>query len=273
MLRLEINLCKNKNMTPRYFAMVAITMGSLFLGIAFDALPQERSISVSFNNTSINTLHCYMLKDGGYVPFLILEEKHEKRFDAFLADSKVGCQIKIDNRSSTMLTHFTVKIPGVYDFLLEQVPCPSCQGREWRWATIVVDPNGQPDYLRLASESGPSTPVPKDSIPLPGGVLSDSCKSVLSNCAKYQCVNVRTSDASTCRGACLAQLVKTMSAAGVSVSEGMGGDLHDPSACIGIRTDLGGTPTGGECLAKLLGTPYVVGNCIVDGFRYNLRVR
>lgn len=112
-------------------------------------LSQEKSISVSFKNNSNNILKCEVLGQSDYVPFINLEGKQERHFDNFNAGSKVRCYISIDNRSTTVLTYFDIISAGNYELLFDRVPCPSCRGIDWRWATVVVYPNGQADYNRL----------------------------------------------------------------------------------------------------------------------------
>ncbi|MGZ8137259.1 MAG: hypothetical protein ACXW1W_11275 [Methylococcaceae bacterium] len=138
----------NLKKIPAIYLSVAI----LYFGLIFPVFSQENNISVIFKNNSNNTLKCWILEQNDYVPFINIDGKQERRFENFNAGSKARCSIDIDGRSSTILTYFFVTSAGIHELLLDKVPCPSCSekgGRDWRWATIIVHPNGQADYNRL----------------------------------------------------------------------------------------------------------------------------
>ncbi len=111
--------------------------------------PEKGNIGVSFKNKASNWLSCSILDKGDYVNFLRLAGNEEKHFDNFIAGSKARCSIQIDNKASTMLSYFEVTAAGDYVFSLDKVPCSSCTGQDWRWATVFVDPQGRSDYTHF----------------------------------------------------------------------------------------------------------------------------
>ncbi|WP_295392372.1 hypothetical protein [uncultured Thiodictyon sp.] len=261
-------------MALKIFTRIASTFFALILGWASATVAQDALITVSFTNKSSNTLHCGMLSNGEYFPFLLLEGKTEKRFDEFASGAKLRCQIDLAKNSYTILTYFEVKTPGAYEFLLEKVPCTGCRtAGEWRWATIVVDPHGKADYLHVYDQPKAISPAPSLtwSSATTVGQLSSDCRALLSNCGQYNCVMVRTTKTSTCIGDCVRKFVDRLSAANISARM-TAADADASAACIGFRADLGGTKAGAECLAGILGAPYRIGNCIADGYRYNLKL-
>lgn len=143
---IEMNLTK--------LPAICLSVLTLFFGLIFPAFSQNNGISVTFKNNSNNTLKCWIFQQDDYVPFINLNGKQERHFENFNAGSNVRCAIDIDSNSSTVLTYFDVKTAGTHELLLDKVPCPSCRekgGKDWRWATIIVYPNGQADYNRLKS--------------------------------------------------------------------------------------------------------------------------
>lgn len=129
--------------------VLCLSVGVLFFCSICPVFSQENSISVTFKNNSNNVLKCGIFEQDDYVPFISLDGKQDKHFDNFTVGSKLRCSINIDSRSSTVLTYFDVIASGVHELLLDKVPCPSCRGQDWRWATIIVSPNGHANYNRL----------------------------------------------------------------------------------------------------------------------------
>jgi hypothetical protein len=108
--------------------------------------------AVTFRNRSDRTAVCSMRQRGNYAEFLGLEANETKRFERFNLGAYLRCSIRIDGGSSTVLTYFKADLPGSYDLRLSRVPCASCTAREWRWATIVVNPRGVPTYNKLSGK-------------------------------------------------------------------------------------------------------------------------
>jgi hypothetical protein len=111
-------------------------------------LPQKDSVGIFFKNNSNNVLKCWHVRaSGNLVNFLMIEGQQVKHFDNFNSGSKIACSIEIDSYSATLLTHFSVASTGNYELLLDRVPLSNSQGgNTWRWATVVVYPNGQSYY-------------------------------------------------------------------------------------------------------------------------------
>ena len=103
-------------------------------------------INITLRNDSDNQLTCGNAKDEKFNSFLSLNAKEERNYENIDEGEYIGCSIKIDNRSSTILTWFHAISPGVYTLLLEQVECKTCTGTDHSWATIVVNPNGQREF-------------------------------------------------------------------------------------------------------------------------------
>jgi hypothetical protein len=133
---------------------VATILGfiSLSFGVSNPVFSQERMIDVSFKNNSNNTMKCQSLGMSGYTTFLSLEGKQQKTFSEFVPNIKARCYTVLTPGSTTVLTYFKVSSAGTYELMLEKVSCRSCTQTTWRWATVVVNPNGQPDYNRLGQE-------------------------------------------------------------------------------------------------------------------------
>ncbi len=106
-------------------------------------------INMTIRNGSNNQLTCGNLKDEKFNGFLSLNGKEERNYENIDEGEYIGCNIKIDNRSSTILTWFHAVSPGVYTLSLEQVECKTCTGIDHSWATIVVNPNGQREYRQI----------------------------------------------------------------------------------------------------------------------------
>jgi hypothetical protein len=107
---------------------------------------QAPKINITIRNGSKNQLTCGTLKDNKFNGFLYLEGKRERNFEAINEDEYIGCSIRIDDRSNTILNWFTVTASGDYTMLLEQVACKTCKGTDKAWANIVVRPNGKREY-------------------------------------------------------------------------------------------------------------------------------
>ncbi|GEM_PF-1547731 len=139
-------------MILRKFPHLYLSVVILFFCSIFPVFSQENGISVTFKNNSNNILQCGIFEQDDYVPFINLDGKQDRHFDNFTVGSKVRCSIAIDGRSSTVLTYFDVTSAGVHELLIDKVPCPSCRekgGQDWRWATIIVSPDGHANYNRL----------------------------------------------------------------------------------------------------------------------------
>jgi len=106
-------------------------------------------INITINNGSTNQLHCGTMKDGNYNGFLILDGKQERSFENIKEGEYIGCSIKIDEKSTTILNWFYVTAPGIYQLLLEQVECKTCTGRNYTWSTTVVHPDGHKEYIKF----------------------------------------------------------------------------------------------------------------------------
>lgn len=116
----------------------------IFPALAFSSEDKN----VTFLNNSEKLLKCWIKIGNEYTPFIRLEPGKTKEFEGFKVDSDVRCQTEIDkNRSSTMLTYFSIKTEGVYELLQERVHCETCPSKV-RWATIVTYPNGEAFYTK-----------------------------------------------------------------------------------------------------------------------------
>ncbi len=116
--------------------------------LASPEFSQKGSVAISFKNNSSNTLKCWLVSGNKNLSaFLMIEGQQSKHFDNFNSGSKIACSIDIDSYASTMLTHFSVAYSGDYELLLDRVPLSNIQGKNtWRYATVVVYPNGQSYY-------------------------------------------------------------------------------------------------------------------------------
>lgn len=114
---------------------------------------------VTFRNTSDNRVRCWIKRaaDEDYTPVLVLHGRETKTFPDFPTGASGRCSFDIGPGTSTTLSYFAFTRPGTYDLILDRVPCPACKGRDWRWATVVVDPAGHSDYNRLSNRQ-PITP-------------------------------------------------------------------------------------------------------------------
>lgn len=132
----------------KYFRFSILVMLFLLAGNAV-AVATEENASVSFVNNSEKLLTCGIQTKKDYIPFIRLQPGSSKHFEGFKLGSSVRCSTDIDKteRSSTMLTYFSVNTEGVYELLQERVPCETCP-LKIRWATIVTFPNGQADYTK-----------------------------------------------------------------------------------------------------------------------------
>lgn len=113
---------------------------------------QPARIAVSFKNNAQNRLTCTLLPPGkDPLPFFTLLGGGETSFRNFIAGSRLSCSIDINDThtATTMLTYLDVASPGAYGFALEKVPCTSCKGQNWRWATVFNDPQGHADYTHF----------------------------------------------------------------------------------------------------------------------------
>jgi hypothetical protein len=106
-------------------------------------------INITLRNGSNNQLTCGNAKDEEFNGFLSLNGYEERNYENIDEGEYIGCNIKIDNRSSTILTWFHAISPGVYTLLLEQIECKTCTGTDHSWATIVVNPNGQREFQKI----------------------------------------------------------------------------------------------------------------------------
>lgn len=104
---------------------------------------------VTFKNASANFVRCSMQRGSAYAPFLGLDGGQSKRFRGFALGKRLRCHTELDSYSTTVLTYFTPRTAGTYEMRLERVTCPTCKGADWRWATVVVAPNGTPYYSDL----------------------------------------------------------------------------------------------------------------------------
>jgi hypothetical protein len=116
------------------------------------ATARAGTATVTFKNTADQPARCWMRREGNYAEFLELDAYASKRFDAFNLGAYLRCAIWIDAGSSTVLTYFQAQAPGTYELRLSRVPCATCTGRDWRWATVVVNPNGIPTYNKLREQ-------------------------------------------------------------------------------------------------------------------------
>jgi hypothetical protein len=105
-------------------------------------------INILFLNNSGKFLSCDIQGKEGYTPFIRLPAGMSREFQGFARNSEVRCSTQTDNRASTMLTYFTVKVEGRYELIQAAVPCGSCTSSKTRLATIVVPPDGQSEYTR-----------------------------------------------------------------------------------------------------------------------------
>lgn len=103
-------------------------------------------ITVTIRNDSDNRLACGKMAGSQYVSFLTLDGKKERTYDNVEEGQFIGCNIAIDERSSTILNWFHAASPGVYAMTIEQVECKTCTGRDYTWSTIVVNPDGKRIY-------------------------------------------------------------------------------------------------------------------------------
>lgn len=110
---------------------------------------EPAKINITLKNGSDNELECGKMMGNDFESFLIIGGREERSYENIKEGEFIGCNIKIDGRSSTILTWFNATRPGVYTFLLEQVECKTCKGTNERWATFVVNPNGQREYQQL----------------------------------------------------------------------------------------------------------------------------
>ena len=132
------------------------------------------------------------------------------------------------------------------------------------------------EEARIEAEKQAEEERQKSQIKTLSGTLTEYCRSVLVNCnGRPQgkvCVRIRISKDSTCKGLCADNITKLLQDEGIAARSRGGGEIHDPPACVGARTDIGGTAEGAECLAKFLGPAYKVGQCTSDGYPYNVRL-
>jgi hypothetical protein len=118
-----------------------------FLILAGVSLNSFGGTDVSFRNNSAGTLKCWVSINNTYIPFLQLEPKEIKTFFDFKLGSPARCQTSINQNTSTVLTYFVVDSSGSYESLREYVDCTTCaSGVTYRYATIIVPPNGQAKY-------------------------------------------------------------------------------------------------------------------------------
>jgi hypothetical protein len=111
----------------------------------FENIKKPR-ISVTIKNDSNNQLTCGKMLRNQYISFLTLDGKKKRSYDNVEEGQFIGCQIRIDDRSSTILNWFYATSPGTYALTIEQVECKTCQGIDHTWATIVITPNGERTY-------------------------------------------------------------------------------------------------------------------------------
>lgn len=121
----------------------------LFL-LSVNAMANDGKSGVTFVNNSEKLLKCGLQTGNEYTPFIRLQPGGSKHFENFKIGSHVRCSTDIDKieRSSTVLTYFTVNTEGVYELLQERVACDTCR-LKFRWATIVTFPNGEAYYTKL----------------------------------------------------------------------------------------------------------------------------
>lgn len=89
------------------------------------------------------------MKDGNYNGFLILDGKQERSFENIKEGEYIGCSIKIDEKSTTILNWFYVTESGIYQLLLEKIECKTCTERNYTWSTTVVHPDGHREYVKF----------------------------------------------------------------------------------------------------------------------------
>ncbi len=109
---------------------------------------------------------------------------------------------------------------------------------------------------------------------------SSYCDKILKDCGGHmaqECVHLRIVDRqSTCQGNCAENLSQQIASLGYSIQNRRWWSMNGasgPAACIGYRTDIGGTYEGAMCLARILGPPYQVGSCNADGFPYTVKIQ
>ena len=110
--------------------------------------------------------------------------------------------------------------------------------------------------------------------------LSERCRQLLvgATCGgSIACISLRIPNDASCQGACAENVASALRAEGITVS-GPSGNLPSgiPPSCIGVRSDIGGTLEGAQCLLDFLGSSYQLEDpssghfCHTDGFPYNV---
>jgi hypothetical protein len=111
--------------------------------------------------------------------------------------------------------------------------------------------------------------------------LSAACRKLLAGSAcssSLSCVSLRFFTGSAAGAASAGEVARVLKAEGVTFAGPRAAPLLSDVgslACVGWRPDLGGTPTGAQCLAGLLGSPFqtqtaLPTKCNFDGFPYEV---
>jgi len=106
-------------------------------------------VNVTISNGSDHELRCVVFKGKEMENFLTLSGNENRSFSNVKEGENIGCNIAINNGSSTILNWFSLKESGVYMALLEQVECKTCKGVNYAWATVIVKPNGEKIYREI----------------------------------------------------------------------------------------------------------------------------
>lgn len=104
--------------------------------------PPKLGINIIIKNNSTNKLSCV---DKNVNNFLNLHWSESKNYIDMEKNAFIGCNIVIDDRSTTILNWFHITLPGVYQLSMESTYCDKCPTKQ-RWATIVTKPNGERGY-------------------------------------------------------------------------------------------------------------------------------
>lgn len=102
--------------------------------------------TITLKNLSEKKLYCEILKGEDYISLANLEAGRGETFEDFTLGTNLRCNYQLTNHSTTMLTYLKASLAGKYEFSLDKVPCSSCTGQNWKWATTFTDPNGKLDY-------------------------------------------------------------------------------------------------------------------------------
>jgi len=124
---------------------------TLILGItSINCLASQLTLNISIYNNSNNTAKCSILKNGQYIPFIRLQPEQSKSLSRTSKNTKVRCHHQLTYKSTTALSYFNVTETGRYELLMEYVKCgKECKNKNFREATIIVSPSGDPTYNRL----------------------------------------------------------------------------------------------------------------------------